>query len=564
MVELPGRFQVVPGEPTLVLDVAHNPHAVAALAQNLDQMGFFPRTHAVFGAMRDKDIGAILARMAPLVDRWHFTDLPTARAASAARARRARCGALGARRRPSTRRRRHATPDARRSQRRSNGADPADRIVVFGSFYTVGGVLENGLPQRPAATPPERSGSPPAAPRRALRIRRHSPGPRMASSSSKRDPRSATSPRLERRGCRRSRRRTRARQRLIGAVVLLAIGIVGFPLVFETQPRPIPVDIPIEIPRRDALPPLAMPPAAVADAAGAGADVKAERARGAASDVHDCRRRTRADAGSATAATASSPSSQRRRRPRSRTRRPRHDAEPSAAASRARRAGAAPPSRRAAPASTAVAAAPAAPVAAAAPRPPTASALARCSKAAPVASADERASSSRSAPSPTPKAARETRKKVEKLGTEDLHAGRADDGRQRIRVRVGPFASRAEAERALAKVKAAGLHGRRCSRCERSTMTEPFAIGWVDIAMLGVIALSVLVGLVRGLIFEVLSLRAGSSPAFAAPWLGPVLAPHLPVGRPGVALERHAPRSHVRSSSSLIAVGPVARAPSRR
>ena len=46
-------------------------------------MGFFPRTHAVFGAMRDKDIDAILERMAPLVDAWHFTDLPTARAASA-------------------------------------------------------------------------------------------------------------------------------------------------------------------------------------------------------------------------------------------------------------------------------------------------------------------------------------------------------------------------------------------------------------------------------------------------------------------------------------------------
>ena len=39
---LPGRFQIVPGQPTLVLDVAHNPHAVATLAQNLDQMGFFP------------------------------------------------------------------------------------------------------------------------------------------------------------------------------------------------------------------------------------------------------------------------------------------------------------------------------------------------------------------------------------------------------------------------------------------------------------------------------------------------------------------------------------------
>ena len=55
--------------------------------------------------------------------------------------------------------------------------------------------------------------------------------------------------------------RVKARQRLIGAIVLLGIGILGFPLVFETQPRPIPVDIPIEIPRREAMPPLAMPPA---------------------------------------------------------------------------------------------------------------------------------------------------------------------------------------------------------------------------------------------------------------------------------------------------------------
>src|SRR5436190_8727630 len=54
--------------------------------------------------------------------------------------------------------------------------------------------------------------------------------------------------------------RTRARQRLIGAVVLLGIGIIGFPLLFETQPRPIPVDIPIEIPRKDGASPLVMPP----------------------------------------------------------------------------------------------------------------------------------------------------------------------------------------------------------------------------------------------------------------------------------------------------------------
>jgi dihydrofolate synthase/folylpolyglutamate synthase len=144
-VELQGRFQVVAGQPVIVLDVAHNPHSIAALAQNLDQMGFFPRTHAVFGALRDKDIDAILARMAPLVDAWHFTDLPTPRAASAAELAAvlervphgagARTVAL------------HATPTDAMAAARA-GADPVDRIVVFGSFYTVGGVLAHGLPRQ--------------------------------------------------------------------------------------------------------------------------------------------------------------------------------------------------------------------------------------------------------------------------------------------------------------------------------------------------------------------------------------------------------------------------------
>ena len=53
--------------------------------------------------------------------------------------------------------------------------------------------------------------------------------------------------------------RTKARRRLIGAALLLGIGIIGFPLLFETQPRPIAVDIPIEIPSREAAPPLAAP-----------------------------------------------------------------------------------------------------------------------------------------------------------------------------------------------------------------------------------------------------------------------------------------------------------------
>ncbi|MDQ6679902.1 MAG: bifunctional tetrahydrofolate synthase/dihydrofolate synthase [Pseudomonadota bacterium] len=145
VVELPGRFQIVPGRPTLVLDVAHNPHAVATLAQNLDQMGYFPRTQAVFGAMRDKDISAILARLAPLVDHWHFTDLPAARAASAADLAETHRG-LAAKGPGPVSVSCHASP-AEALAAAVETADPADRIVVFGSFYTVGGVLQRGLPR---------------------------------------------------------------------------------------------------------------------------------------------------------------------------------------------------------------------------------------------------------------------------------------------------------------------------------------------------------------------------------------------------------------------------------
>jgi dihydrofolate synthase/folylpolyglutamate synthase len=143
MVELPGRFQIVPGEPALVLDVAHNAHAVAALAENLDAMGFYPTTHGVFGVMADKDLAPILARIGPMIDRWYFTDLPTPRAAKAAdllaawQAQNTRTDASGSV---------HAGPmEALRAAIEQAG--PADRIVVFGSFFTVGGVLENGTPR---------------------------------------------------------------------------------------------------------------------------------------------------------------------------------------------------------------------------------------------------------------------------------------------------------------------------------------------------------------------------------------------------------------------------------
>jgi DedD protein len=53
--------------------------------------------------------------------------------------------------------------------------------------------------------------------------------------------------------------RTRARHRLLGAAVLIVAGVIGFPLLFDSQPRPIPVDIPIEIPDRNKVAPLVVP-----------------------------------------------------------------------------------------------------------------------------------------------------------------------------------------------------------------------------------------------------------------------------------------------------------------
>jgi dihydrofolate synthase/folylpolyglutamate synthase len=145
-VELPGRFQILPGQPVLVLDVAHNPHSVAALTANLDAMGYYPTTHAVFGAMADKDLAPMLARIMPLIDRWYFTDLPTPRAATAA-ALQAACQALN----PLMDSVSSTFADPQQAlQAALAAADPADRIVVFGSFYTVGGVLKDGVPRRQA------------------------------------------------------------------------------------------------------------------------------------------------------------------------------------------------------------------------------------------------------------------------------------------------------------------------------------------------------------------------------------------------------------------------------
>jgi dihydrofolate synthase/folylpolyglutamate synthase len=137
-VELPGRFQVLPGRPTIILDVAHNPHAAAALNQNLGNMGFHRYTYAVFGSMHDKDIDGVIAAMSEHIDHWCLATLPSPRSASASE--------LAAKVQMVQPERDERTiqvfddPAAAYANAVSRAGED-DRIVVFGSFLTVAGVM---------------------------------------------------------------------------------------------------------------------------------------------------------------------------------------------------------------------------------------------------------------------------------------------------------------------------------------------------------------------------------------------------------------------------------------
>ena len=141
MVELPGRFQVLPGRPTQVLDVAHNPHAAATLAQNLGNMGFHRYTYAVFGIMEDKDIEAVIAPLQGIVDHWCVTALPSPRSSDPQQLaeKLAALQPAGAKEGDFS-----VSAFATPAEAYANAVSRAgenDRIVVFGSFYTVAGVM---------------------------------------------------------------------------------------------------------------------------------------------------------------------------------------------------------------------------------------------------------------------------------------------------------------------------------------------------------------------------------------------------------------------------------------
>ena len=150
LVSLPWRFQVLPGQPAVVLDVGHNPHAAGVLASNLDQMGFFPRTFAVLGMLADKDAEGVFLALLSRVDAWFLASLEKDVAGSRAQAAASlaerlvplltRVQALRARDGlPAVEVHCHADPVAA-MQAAARLADPGDRLVVFGSFITVSAV----------------------------------------------------------------------------------------------------------------------------------------------------------------------------------------------------------------------------------------------------------------------------------------------------------------------------------------------------------------------------------------------------------------------------------------
>jgi dihydrofolate synthase / folylpolyglutamate synthase len=134
-VELTGRFQVLPGRPTVVLDVAHNPQAAQVLADNLGGMSFHPRTWAVFGMMRDKDIAGVVVALRQRVDHWLLATLDSPRAATADElaAILVEAGISGPL--PTF----ASAAAAFAAARERAGED--DRILAFGSFLTVADVL---------------------------------------------------------------------------------------------------------------------------------------------------------------------------------------------------------------------------------------------------------------------------------------------------------------------------------------------------------------------------------------------------------------------------------------
>jgi dihydrofolate synthase/folylpolyglutamate synthase len=134
-VVLSGRFQVLPGKPQVILDVAHNPHAAHGLGENLRLSRKQGRTLAVFAMLADKDIAGVVQAVEPEIYSWFLAGIDYARGASAEQL----VDIVSANAPGSNIMVFDSITNALAQACRSAGEN--DRIVVFGSFYTVADAL---------------------------------------------------------------------------------------------------------------------------------------------------------------------------------------------------------------------------------------------------------------------------------------------------------------------------------------------------------------------------------------------------------------------------------------
>ena len=129
---LPGRMQIIHQQPTVLLDVAHNPHSAQYLLEQVQQQYPERNIHMVVAMLHDKDIKSTLEILSPLATHWYPASLNGPRAASADEL----CQYLDAQQV------RYAAPVAA-FEAAMTSAQPNDVIIVVGSFHTVGEVLEH-------------------------------------------------------------------------------------------------------------------------------------------------------------------------------------------------------------------------------------------------------------------------------------------------------------------------------------------------------------------------------------------------------------------------------------
>ena len=132
---LVARFQVIESVgPTVILDVAHNPAAAAVLASNLRALPRAGRTLAVCGILADKDAAGVAERLAGCFDEWWLASTEGARGTRGAQ--------LAERIAPYVKAPFHRPRRCGRVRGGWQAAAPADRIVIFGSFHTVGPAMD--------------------------------------------------------------------------------------------------------------------------------------------------------------------------------------------------------------------------------------------------------------------------------------------------------------------------------------------------------------------------------------------------------------------------------------